>query len=113
MNKRERLLNWLEASQPDYVPAAFFIHFPKEFRSGQAAIDKHLEYFHFTGMDFVKIQYEFAFPHLPDIQSPDDWVNMPLYGREFFQQQLDVVKGLVNAVKDESLVITVSTYRER
>ncbi len=30
---------------------------------------------------------------------------MPRYGREFFQPQLDVVEGLVQAAKDEALVV--------
>jgi uroporphyrinogen decarboxylase len=106
MNKREKLLNWLDESQsPDYVPAAFFIHFPQEYQRGRAAIDKHLAYFHYTGMDFVKIQYEFAFPHHPEIQTPEDWANMPSYGREFFQDQLDIVTGLVEAARGEALIL--------
>ena len=106
MNKRERLLHWLTDSQtPRYVPAAFFIHFPHAYQRGQAAIDKHLEYFRYTGMDFVKIQYEFAFPQRPEIHTPEDWAKMPLYGREFFQEQLDIVAGLVEAARGEALVI--------
>ena len=106
MNNREKLLSWLDKNYvPDYIPAAFFIHFPQAYRSGQAAIDKHLAYFRHTGMDFVKIQYEFAFPTFPEIQTPDDWTAMPLYKRAFFQEQLDVVKGLVDAVQGEALVI--------
>jgi uroporphyrinogen decarboxylase len=106
MNKRERLLYWLDQDQsPGYIPAAFFIHFPQEYRRGQAAIDKHLAYFRYTGMDFVKIQYEFAFPHRPDIQRPEDWATMPSYGREFFQDQLDIVAGLVKAARGEALII--------
>ena len=106
VNKREKVLSLLDKSQtPDYVPAAFFIHFPPECHRGQPAIDKHLSYFRHTGMDFVKIQYEFSFPHLPEIQSPADWSKMRLYGREFFQDQLDVVEGLVKAIDGEALVI--------
>jgi uroporphyrinogen decarboxylase len=106
VNKREKVLSLLDENRtPGYVPAAFFIHFPPECHRGQAAINKHLSYFRYTGMDFVKIQYEFPFPHHPEIESPNDWVKMPLYGREFFQDQLDVVEGLVKAVKREALVI--------
>jgi len=106
VNKREKVLSLLDTSQtPGYIPAAFFIHFPPECHRGQAAIDKHLSYFRYTGMDFVKIQYELSFPHCPEIQSPNDWVKMPLHGREFFQDQLDVVEGLVKAIKGEALVI--------
>ena len=106
MNKREKVLSLLDASRtPDYVPAAFFLHFPRECHRGQAAIDRHLSYFRHTGMDFVKIQYEFPFPRLPEIQTPDDWTKMPRYGREFYQDQLDVVDGLVSAVDGEALVV--------
>ncbi len=106
MNKREVVLSLLDESRvPETVPAAFFLHFPPECHRGQAAIDKHLEYFHYTGMDLVKIQYEFPFPYRPEIQTPADWVKMPSYGRAFYQEQLDVVAGLVKAAKGEALVI--------
>ncbi len=56
-------------------------------------------------MDIVKIQYERRFPYQPDIQKAEDWGNMPLLTKEFFQPQLDAVAGLVKAAKDEALVI--------
>jgi uroporphyrinogen decarboxylase len=106
MNKREAVLSLLDGSAAtDYVPAAFFIHFPPDCHRGQEAIDKHLSYFRYTDMDFVKIQYEFGFPHRPEIQSADDWSKMPSYRREYFQDQLDVVAGLVKAAKGEALVV--------
>jgi uroporphyrinogen decarboxylase len=106
MNNRERVLRLLDETQaPEVVPAAFFLHFPSAYHRGQAAVDKHLEYFRYTGMDFVKIQYEFPFPHLDEIQSPEDWGRMPRHGRAFFQDQLDIVAGLVEAVHGEALVL--------
>lgn len=106
MNKRDQVLSLLDTEKkPDYIPAAFFIHFPKDAHRGQAAVDKHLEYFRYTGMDFVKIQYEFPFPHRPEIQRPEDWARMPAYRGEFFQDQLDIVRGLVKAAGREALVI--------
>jgi hypothetical protein len=69
MNKRESVLALLDKDKSQAViPAAFFIHFDKAFHRGQAAVEKHLEYFRYTGMDVVKIQYEDTFPHLPEIQ---------------------------------------------
>jgi uroporphyrinogen decarboxylase len=106
VNKRERLLDLLSGRDvAGGVPAAFFLHFPPECHSGQAAIDKHVEYFRHTGMACYKIQYEFPFPHRPEIQTPDDWKKMPLYGREFYQAQLEVVEGLVKAARGEALVV--------
>ncbi len=106
MNKRDLLLNLLENNLPvPYIPAAFFLHFDPEYHQGQAAVEKHLEYFHYTGMDFVKIQYERVFPHLPQIQRPEDWRKMPPYKQDFYEPQLGVVKGLVSTTKHEALVI--------
>lgn len=106
MNKREAMLSLLEpTSPPDYIPAAFFLHFPPQYHRGQAAVEKHLEYFHYTGMDFVKVQYEHTFPHRPAIQRPADWAGMPLYREDFYAEPLQVVEGLVKAAKAEALVI--------
>jgi uroporphyrinogen decarboxylase len=104
MNKRDVMFSLLDGSAP-YIPAAFFLHFPPEFREGQAAIDKHLEYFRYTGMDFVKIQYERPFPPVPSIQKAADWRNMPRYGRDFFAGQLAVIEGIVKAMKSEAVVV--------
>jgi uroporphyrinogen decarboxylase len=110
MNRRDVILGLADANRPlPYVPAAFFLHFPAAFHFGLAAVDKHLEYFRYTGMDFVKIQYERTFPSLPQIQAPADWVKMPHYGRDFFAGQLEAVKGLVQAVGREA-VIVVTLY---
>jgi len=106
MNKRERVLSMVQGgSNEGYVPAAFFLHFPQDCHRGQAAIDKHLEFFGATDMDFVKIQYEFSFPHHDDIVTPGDWANMPIYGIDYYQEQIDVVEGLVKAAGKEALVI--------
>lgn len=110
MNKRDVMFGVLDRSAHlPYVPAAFFLHFPAEFREGQASVDKHLEYFRYTDMDFVKIQYERTFPPVPAIQKPEDWVKMPRYGRDFFEGQLKAVEGLVHAAKREA-VIVVTLY---
>jgi len=106
VNKREIMLSLLDdAPVGNYVPAAFFLHFDPIYHKGPAAVEKHLEYFRFTGMDFVKIQYENGFPVREDINGPKDWANMPMYAAEFYEGQLGVVKGLVEEAKEEALII--------
>jgi uroporphyrinogen decarboxylase len=106
MNKREAVLQVVDsAASPQTIPAAFFLHFDPVFHRGQAAVDKHLEYFRATDMDFVKIQYEHSFPHLDQIQRPEDWAKMPFYGLDFYEEPLRVVEGLVKAAKPEALII--------
>jgi uroporphyrinogen decarboxylase len=106
MNKREAVLSLLDAgASPAYTPAGFFIHFDPAYHRGRAAVEKHLEYFRHTGMDFVKIQYEDVFPHRPEIQKPEDWARVPLYEEDFYQNQLDIVAGLLQSAQKEALVI--------
>jgi len=104
MNKRDALQGFLSGAASDYTPAAFFLHFDAAFQSGQAAIDKHLEFFRGTDMDFVKIQYERTFPRV-GVTRPEDWAKMPLLGRDFYEPQLAVVAGLVERAKAEAPVI--------
>ena len=73
IDKREALLGLLDADKKqDYIPAAFFLHFDEVYHRGPQAIEKHLEFFRYTGMDFVKIQYEIRFPPIPEIKTPAD-----------------------------------------
>ena len=105
-NKRDSMLALLDknARQP-YFPAAFFIHFDEAFHLGPAAVQKHLEYFRYTGMDFVKIQYERSFPPIPAIQRPEDWRKMPSYPLSFYEPMLAAVEGLVKAAKKDALIL--------
>jgi uroporphyrinogen decarboxylase len=103
--KREALLSLKSGPGPGYVPAAFFLHFDEPFRLGKPAVEKHLEYYRATGMDFVKIQYERTFPPKPEIKTPADWKSMPRYGLDFYAPQLEAVEGLVKAAGHDALVL--------
>jgi uroporphyrinogen decarboxylase len=106
MNKREVVLSLLNPDTPTpYIPAAFFLHFDPRDHRGQAAVDKHLEFFNYTGMDLVKIQYENTFPHRPDITTPADWEKMPCYGEDFYKDQWRIAEKLVAEAKKDALVI--------
>jgi uroporphyrinogen decarboxylase len=106
MNKREAVLTVLEDYKPhDYVPAAFFIHFDEAHHRGGAAVSKHLEFFRYTHMDFVKIQYEDVYPFLPWLRTPKDWSKMPSYGRDFYGNQLAILEGLLKEAQKDALVI--------
>jgi uroporphyrinogen decarboxylase len=106
MNKRDTMLSLIHhTAPPNYIPAAFFLHFANAYHQGQAAIEKHLEFFRATDMDFVKVQYEQPFPASTPIRKPEDWVHAPLCSEEFFEATIHVVEGLVKAAKSDALVI--------
>lgn len=106
VDKRDAILGLLAGNQPErYCPAGFFIHFSPFHRWGRAAISKHLQYFRYTGMDFLKVQFETRFPYQSEIQTPGDWARIPRYGKDFFEKQLRVVEGLVKEAKSEAPVL--------
>ena len=106
MNKRDLLFSVIDPkAKPASIPAAFFLHFDPAYHLGQPAVDKHLEYFRYTGMDFVKIQFELPFPRQTDIRTPADWDKLPFFKLDHYEPMLKVVEGLVNAAKGEAPVI--------
>jgi len=106
INKREAVLRMLDQDvEQDYIPAGFFIHFGHGYKFGDAAIERHLEYFNETGMDIVKIQNENEFPFLDFIKEPSDWKKMPLYKEDFYAKQLEIVEGLVKVMRNDAVVI--------
>ena len=106
MTKREAVLDLVvNGTDPGFKPAAFFLHFPEGFKGGMAAVEKHIEYFRYTDMDLVKIQYEKPFPRIDTIRKPSDWATMPFYELGFYQDQIEAVQGLVDELGEEALVV--------
>ena len=108
MNKIERVRAALRQQPVDRVPVGLWLHFPPAQAHGQAAVDAHLDYYRATGLDFIKVMNEHPFQADVTIASPADWRRLrpvPL-SAPFFQGQLDVIKGIVDAVAGECLVIT-------
>ena len=104
-NKRDLVLSVLDMSKANrYVPAAFFMHFGRDYNFGQAAVDRHLAYFRATDMDFVKIQYELGMPRM-ELLTASDWGNVTVYKKDFFEPVLNLIAGVVKEAKHEALII--------
>jgi uroporphyrinogen decarboxylase len=105
-SKRDRMTDVLDMStKPGYVPAAFFMHFGVK---GDAALKAHLDHFHNTGMDFVKIQLdeqELQLPQGTEIKTPADWAKIPILPETWFEPTLALLKALVKEAKSEALII--------
>lgn len=105
-SKRDRLLAWLAGeTDPSYTPAAFFLHFPPEYKNGSAAASKHLEFFRQTDMDFVKIQFEQTYQRQDFLQKPSDWQKLSLQKIEFYEPLLVTARQLVKTAKPDALVL--------
>lgn len=106
MNKRDLVLDTLsDKKSQNYIPAGFFIHFDKTFHYGSKAVDKHIEFFNYTDMDILKVQFEIDFPVFENIVQPIDWKKLPIFYDDLFSNQIDIVKNLVKKMKKKALVI--------
>lgn len=106
VSKRERMLQWLAGkTDPNYTPAAFFLHFGPEFKNGSAAARKHLEFFKQTDMDFVKVQFEQTYQRQDFLQKPADWSKLTLRKIDFYEPLVQTVRELVSAAKKDALIL--------
>ncbi len=106
INKRDAMLSIInDSKKQDYYPGAFFMHFDKDNLFGEGAVNKHMDFFRAADLDIIKIQYEKKFPLIPELQKPSDWANVPLLKKDFYEEQLKVIEGIVKKGKKEALVI--------
>ncbi len=105
-NKRERMFQWLAGkTDPNYTPAAFFLHFGPQYKAGSAAAKRHLEFFRHTDMDFVKIQFEQTYERQAFLQNPSDWSKLTLRKLDFYEPLLQTVRELVKTSKKDALIL--------
>jgi len=105
-NKRERMLQWLAGkTDPNYTPAAFFLHFGPDYKNGSAAAKRHLEFFRRTDMDFVKIQFEQTYERQEFLEKPSDWSKLALRKLDFYEPLVQAVRELVKSAKRDALIL--------
>lgn len=107
MNKIERVRAALHSQPVDRVPAGFWYHFPPAQAHGQASVDAHLHFFRGSAIDFLKVMNEHPYQTNVTIRQPSDWrqVRPAPLSADFYQEQLDEVKAILDKVGDEALVI--------
>jgi uroporphyrinogen decarboxylase len=100
------MMAWLAGeNMAGYTPAAFFLHFGEGYENGSAAAKRHLEFFRYTDMDFVKIQFEQTFTRQDFLQKPADWTKLKVAKRDFYEPLLVTLRQLVKAEKKNSLIL--------
>ncbi|MBQ8153394.1 MAG: hypothetical protein IJ069_06915 [Prevotella sp.] len=102
-NKRELIERVLDQTKaPDIIPAAFFHHFPDKF--GPKAVEEHIAFFHETGNDILKVQYE-TLPPKWEIKTAKDFEKVQELPAVYFEPQLQVIEELAAQLKDSALII--------
>lgn len=107
MNKKEFVAKTLLGETGLSVPASFSIHFGADYKYGDAALKKHLDFYRATDTDIMKIMNENLVPSNPGVATSDDFSRIEPFDRhsDFIVRQTDLVKAIVDRVGSEAYVI--------
>jgi uroporphyrinogen decarboxylase len=107
MNKKQRVKAALAQEPVDRLPASFWLHFPPAFHTGEAAVRAHLDYYHRTDVDFLKVMNEHQYQVDTAIHAASDWQHIrpaPI-SAPFYQGLLSELKQILESIGDEAHVI--------
>jgi len=106
VNKLDRVRAALRGDHVDRVPASFWFHFPAAQAAGEAMANAHLRYYRYVDPDFLKVMNDNGYPG--EINEVSDWrkLRVPSLSEPAFQNQLDGLKRIVDAIGHETLIIT-------
>ena len=89
---------------PSYSPAAFFIHFGNDQKVGDPAVQAHLNYFHESGMDILKVQFEQTVPRIREFEEG----KVDFIPEDYYRPTLEIIAELqVAEGKDVYVLPTV------
>ena len=86
---------------PSYAPAAFFIHFGRDEKVGDPAVQAHLKYFHESGMDILKVQFEQTVPRIPELKEGA----FEFIPEDFYAPTLEIIAKLQEAEGKDTYVL--------
>ena len=86
---------------PSYAPAAFFIHFGRDEKVGDPAVQAHLKYFHESGMDILKVQFEQTVPRIPELEEGA----FEFIPEDFYAPTLEIIAKLQEAEGKDTYVL--------
>lgn len=106
MSKKEIMDAFLAGTlDENYVPAAFFIHFPGNAKVGEGAVKSHLEFFRNTNADILKVQFEQSPARIQDLDKQETWDNIGPLPEDFYRPTFDVIKALKDSVGDKVYIL--------
>lgn len=106
LTKKQIMDNFLAGTlDPSYVPAAFFIHFPAECKTGDAAVEVHINHMRSLDQDIVKVQFEQAMPRINDLDKQETWDAIAPVPEDFYRPTLEIIKKIQEEVGDSVYVI--------
>ena len=91
LNKKEVMDRFVAGTlDPSYAPAAFFAHFSGP-KTGDPAVQAHLQFYLQTNQDILKVQFEQSAPRIQELEDGrTDW--MP---EDFYRPTLEIITRIL------------------
>ena len=101
-NKKEIMDRFVAGTlDPSYAPAAFFVHYGSDEKVGDPAVQAHLNYFHESGMDILKVQFEQTVPKIQEMKEG----SLELVPEDYYRPTLEIISSLQEAEGENVYVI--------
>lgn len=77
-----------------YVPAAFFVHFDRNHKTGEPAINAHLQYLLKTNADILKVQFEQYVPRIPGLDRQETWDSIAPLPIDYYRPTVEIIRKI-------------------
>lgn len=114
VNKKEIMDAFVKGTLPSsYAPAAFFVHFDKDHKIGEPAVNAHLQHLLKTNADILKVQFEQYVERIPGLDKQETWDNIGPIPEDFYRPTVEIISEIQKCVgKDVYVMPTVySAYQ--
>ncbi len=88
-----------------YVPAAFFVHFSHDQKTGDSAVNAHLHFLQNTDADILKVQFEQYVARISGLDKQETWDNITPIPTDFYRPTVEIIKKIYDQVGQDVYVI--------
>ncbi len=89
----------------EYVPAAFFVHFDSNHKTGEAAVNAHLQFLQQTDADVLKVQFEQGQRRINGLDKQATWDSIQPIAEDYYRPTLEIVRQLHERVGHDIYVM--------
>lgn len=98
-NKKEIMDAFKAGTLPSsYAPAAFFVHFDRDHKAGDAAVNAHLQYLLKTNADILKVQFEQYVERIPNLDKQETWDSVKPIPEDYYRPTVEIIKQIQECV---------------
>ncbi len=107
MDRKANLMACVQGKKTEYVPSGFWLHFPPDAATGEAAVQAHLQFFNDTGTHIMKIMNENVVPHDIPIHTASDWARLKPFAKDspFIVQEIDLMKEIMDRTENPGVFL--------